>query len=496
MVNLSFNLVTKPWIEVSDLNGRQKTLSLRDVLRDAHTIRDIEGGQTPLPKVAIFRLLLAILYKANLPGSETEAASLLTKGRFNEAGIRQYLFRHNESFFLDSPTRPFSQWGEFQLPEKLKPKPLNKLFLHYAAGGNGTRHSHIHERSELILNQAEAARAVVTATLFAVGGGNSGRAGRNFRDALGTKHPIWTMRGPSLFHSLWLHLFPGNRIGNLFPFVQEDIPYSPETDTPLWERPADKEGVDAQGFRMPAGPADSLTLPGRLIRLVFDEETVAREMIFSQGTALPTAKAALYDPCIALRYFEDDDEIKPTKPYLPLGVWRFFDDGILFPPGRNSELPVLVRWRKLVAQGVMAADDYFLEVTAVQTPIGADASLINIIHQSVPGAILEAGAEEVRTALVWANNATFAVRVVARQVMQKRLSKKASEVWLERKVSAIRDVATLFIQGGMPATLKSMDDTFTQSLRGETPINVLPEVLDIYGRVRYGQDQKTTKEVS
>ena len=66
------NLSIQPWIRGIDQQCRLVELSLAEVLTQAHTITAIQG-QTPLEWVALFRLLLAVLYRACQPETETES---------------------------------------------------------------------------------------------------------------------------------------------------------------------------------------------------------------------------------------------------------------------------------------------------------------------------------------------------------------------------------------------------------------------------------------
>ena len=59
----SFDLIEEKWLPCVMLDNSLKSLSLRDVLTDAHNIRELIGDSSPVT-IALHRLLLAILHRA------------------------------------------------------------------------------------------------------------------------------------------------------------------------------------------------------------------------------------------------------------------------------------------------------------------------------------------------------------------------------------------------------------------------------------------------
>ena len=162
------NLATQPWIKTIDEHNQLIKCSLYDVLAQAHHIKTIQGG-TPLEYAAVFRLILALLYRSSQPITEADASRLLNTGQFDPAPIRTYLAKWRDRFNLFDEHFPFFQWA--QPPTQLKPRNINRLFLHYSTGIKGTLHSHVHDSTRLNLTPAQAARAVITAQNFLTSGG-------------------------------------------------------------------------------------------------------------------------------------------------------------------------------------------------------------------------------------------------------------------------------------------------------------------------------------
>ena len=58
----SFDLISQPWIPCVRRDGTTAEFGLRDVLVQAHALREL-GGESPLVTAALHRLLLAILHR-------------------------------------------------------------------------------------------------------------------------------------------------------------------------------------------------------------------------------------------------------------------------------------------------------------------------------------------------------------------------------------------------------------------------------------------------
>ena len=78
----SFNLIDKPWIPCLTPDGERVELGLRDMLVQAHKLREIYGD-TPLETASLHRLLLAVLHRVFGPKKPSVWKSLWGQERFD-----------------------------------------------------------------------------------------------------------------------------------------------------------------------------------------------------------------------------------------------------------------------------------------------------------------------------------------------------------------------------------------------------------------------------
>lgn len=354
------NLVSDGWIPVIDDVGKKRVLPLKQVLLSAHRIRRI-AGTTPLETVAIFRLLLAVLYRVAQPDSEISAVRILQRGRFPERNINQYLTKWKHRFNLFDPNFPFFQWAH--PPDNLKPRNANRLFIYLSSGTRGTLHSHIHDKSVVQLTPPAAALALLLAQSFSVAGGNSGRPGRNYRHTPALRQTNFIIHGQSLFETLWLMLFPVELLHDLEPFLEKAVPA--DVDCPVWER----DHPEIPQRTAPQGPTDSLTYPARLIRLVPDDDGTVRRTIFSQGL-LTDDNVPMFDPMAAVRTVTQSktQQMKGVRVKLPDG---FLSEFSMFEPDPTIPThpiwPVYRRWLKTAKHGLIDPKRSIFNAIGVKT---------------------------------------------------------------------------------------------------------------------------------
>jgi len=122
MEEKEFNLVDQPWICVMDLNGDEKTVSLKDALLHAHEFSGL-NGELPTQDIAVLRLLLAhistIFRRVDMEGDlapfeSTDDAferwqDLWENGSFPQKPIEDYLNKWSDRYWLFDPERPFMQ---------------------------------------------------------------------------------------------------------------------------------------------------------------------------------------------------------------------------------------------------------------------------------------------------------------------------------------------------------------------------------------------------
>lgn len=382
------NLISQPWIRVTNQQNRLIELSLAETLTQAHLITAIHG-QTPLERVALFRLLLAVLYRTCQPETEIEAQYQLMVGQFNADRIWAYLMTWRERFNLFHPTYPFYQVSH--PPVSLKLRNINRLFLNYSTGIKGTWHSHIHDNTQLKLTPAQAARAVVTAQSFLTAGGNSGRPDLMFHHAPPLQQTNFILQGPTLFHTLWLHLFPRETTQKLAPFFPNTWPDS--NDCPVWER----EHPEQPPRQQPRGPLDALTYPSRLIKLMPEADLTIINHTFITQALWIALNVPRFDVLAAYRLVKPKN--KPSLVYPVKVETGFLEAGALLNPNNdNLTWPVYNRWRSLVERGVIQANEIRFTATGVE----CDSDNVALTHRiydhqlSLPAAVLLDEAQSAR----------------------------------------------------------------------------------------------------
>lgn len=284
MSEFSYNLIHEPWISCTGRDGSPRMVGLRELLLSAHELREIES-QNPLTIVALLRVLLALVHRA-VDGPKTASAWKVrySTKRFPEEVIDPYLNKVHDRFDLFSASHPFYQCaGLTNLDANKKPTSVSVaiMMLERASGNNKTIFDHTTDDTPLSLTPAEAARALITTQMFALGGLNKKTTNwfeyqQSYLNASLVSGIFIALTGESLFETLMLNLLlPENHM----------IPTNGD-DRPVWER--DERGTDKA--RTPWGYLDFLTCQCRHIRLVpqllGDNVTVSRLHI-AQGEVFP-----------------------------------------------------------------------------------------------------------------------------------------------------------------------------------------------------------------
>ncbi|MEW6723610.1 MAG: type I-E CRISPR-associated protein Cse1/CasA [Bacillota bacterium] len=301
-----YSLWEEPWIPVLSQAGEPSNFSIRSVLVQAHTLREV-FDPSPLVTVAIHRLLLAFLYRVFRPRSVADWVGLWRTGRLDPDRLDGYGAAWADRFDLLDPTRPF-----YQVPRMADEKvhPISALVLEAASGNNPTLFDHGKVEGMEALPLDRAACHLLAHQLFAVGGGVSKPFNR--MDGPLTKGLVVEARGRILFETLLLNLVPLDHWTSLVPDSGLDCPFW-ETETP--PDPV-REGSS------PLGPIDYLTWQSRQIHLCVDE---ASQMVTGcqvrQRYCLPKDGRRI-DPAKAYRRKEQEGWV-PFKVDKQRAIWQF-----------------------------------------------------------------------------------------------------------------------------------------------------------------------------
>lgn len=304
-----FSLLDDPWIAVRLLDGSDPELSIRDVFRRAHEIRDI-AGELPTQDFAVLRLLLAILYRALGPDITPDAWYAWRERGLPLTRIEEYLDRFADRFRLFDPSRPFFQVadlatakGEFKdvAPLIFDLPSNNRLFTNRSGDGVTS------------LSPGEAARWLVNAQAFDASGIKSGALGDD-RVKGGKGYPIgiaWTGHLGGIYAvestlrgTLLLNLVGA---GNGFSLSAGDLP--------PWEE-ADPDTAAERWDLVPRGPVRLFTWQSRRIRL-FARDGRVTGCLVANGDKLTPQNMHVREPLTAWRYSEPQTKAAKQTTYMP-----------------------------------------------------------------------------------------------------------------------------------------------------------------------------------
>lgn len=308
----TFNLVTDPWLPCEMSSGEVREFSLKDLFRKATGIRDLVDP-SPLVRVALYRLLLAILYRTHAEAAEDWPA-LWDEG-WGEGAILDYLEKWRGRFDLFSPEYPFYQRPDIDTGKKVA--PVTKLSHELVSGNNKQLPDHSRDDDPPGITPARAARLLVGCQAWGIGGGVSGGGRPNFTSAPLPKGACMVPLGANLRDTLLLNLVP---LSGLMKFPRQFVLESGQADDrPAWERAGEAQVVE----RPPDGMSDYLTWQARYVRLLPAESGNVHFMVFAQGEKIkwPSPDAPPVDPFHA---FTEDSKgrvvVRGVRP--DRAVWR------------------------------------------------------------------------------------------------------------------------------------------------------------------------------
>lgn len=267
----TFNLIDQPWIRVQRLDGSIAKVSLLECFEEAGELKQILGD-LPTQSFALYRLLLAIMYRAT-GGQPDYWAQWWAQRELPLAQIDAYLARFHERFDLLHPEVPFYQVADLRT-QKGEFTELTRLIADAGSDYLSTR------TGEAItsLSFAEAARWLVHCQAFDVSGIKSGAVG-DPRVKGGKGYPIGMaaaghiggilLEGETLLETLLLNFVP-QKAGT------EDLA-AWEIAEEFTAAPRHREDLDV-AYR-PRGRAEVLTWPSRRIRLRHDGARVDAVLI-------------------------------------------------------------------------------------------------------------------------------------------------------------------------------------------------------------------------
>lgn len=301
---MTYNVASEPWLPVLTEGGELRELGLRELLCEAHTLREV---QDPAPTVefGVYRLLTAFVLDIFAPHSTAVLTNLLDAGKFDPAPVNAYFARYADRFDLFHPQFPFLQTGGMTTEAA---KPLAGL-LPFLPSGTAASHFYHAPETELGVSPAVAARLLTASAPFMTAGG------AGLSPSLNGAPPWYVLLGGrNLFETLCLNV-------PVDPYVPQGL-----TDTPpAWRNDQPPTGdrctrtslAEALTWRprriqlVPGGPG-RCTLTGR------ETPTLIQTMKFTAGAAC--ALETWRDPAASYRLSKEGALI--VRPQEGKAVWR------------------------------------------------------------------------------------------------------------------------------------------------------------------------------
>lgn len=324
-----FNLIDEPWIPVRYPNGDRAELGIRDTLLGAKGITAIEDP-SPLVVAALHRFLLAVLYRALEGPTDIDEARALFKAGIPGEKVVAYLEHWKQRFWLFDEQHPFFQTPTYT-PKK-EWRSWTVLAAEHNADNAKVLFDHIDVNDAGAISAAAAARWLLAAQTFALGGGNSELG---YTSSAPSASAVMVLPvGRNLEDTLLLCLTPQNR-----EVMRNDVP--------VWEcGPYTVERLQAGITREVAGNAQLYTWPSRTIRLLDAPRGGVSQLAFAAGVKF--GKQPFVDPMLAYRI--DKKKGRLPRQFSERGLWRDFDsllpDDAHLAPGVIEHAAALTRTQR------------------------------------------------------------------------------------------------------------------------------------------------------
>ncbi|MDO5531466.1 type I-E CRISPR-associated protein Cse1/CasA, partial [Sutterella sp.] len=249
MIGKSFNLSTEKWLKLA----RQPPVSLIDFFNLVKA-PVLEG--TPIERLSVFRLLLAILQRACRPKTEVQIKQMNIEKMKSEA--RAYLTEHMDEFDIYDEKKPFLQYTDAFCKDVL---PSGKFVI-----GVAGKSAVVLREGTFTRNIGCAEEAYVLLTQLVMGTG-----GKKVKNNIRIKKTGTPPSSPAMGKNGWLHIYPlGDDLFDTLRInlisemeIKQKIPYlTSGIGIPPWEKmPMDLEGDEGEIYKN--------SLIGRLIPLAF-----------------------------------------------------------------------------------------------------------------------------------------------------------------------------------------------------------------------------------
>ena len=190
-----FDLLTQPWIPVTDCEGNTEELGILETLARAHELQNIADNFI-LAEYTLYRFFCVFLMDALRP-DKYDIEKLLDEGSFDMEKIYAYIdICHQEGncFDLFDEKRPFMQTTYCEEWDRDK-KPVSYLDCRIPTGNSHIHFNHLDEKTSL--SYAQSARFLLTCSLF------STAQAQDYPSSINAAPPFFTLiKEKNLFETL------------------------------------------------------------------------------------------------------------------------------------------------------------------------------------------------------------------------------------------------------------------------------------------------------
>lgn len=274
-IDISFNILTDPWVEVEQNDGSVTEYGMLDVLKKAHKIRYLHIA-APGDEYAVHRFISVFLFDALHPDDTEDVLELIEDGKVDMTAVSEYVSmceHEGVSFDLFDAQRPFMQtpiWDTGKAHEDTV-----RLLINGLASGNNHCHFDHPDESVWRVSPARAFRAMLSKLVFITVGGKGYGMGIN-----GFAPPYYAVvRGANLFESLMYSV-----AGMADKTLQNHAALSSEEHPVLWRRTLTVgAGVETAAFSW----MEALFFHSRKIRLIEDDDGMVSHIMYGGGEKVP-----------------------------------------------------------------------------------------------------------------------------------------------------------------------------------------------------------------
>lgn len=366
-----FNLIDDPWIKVARPDGSLGVMSIRDLLKNAAGCKRL-SGEAPAQDVAVFRLLLSVVYDLVGDCSVDDWAWLWGERKFS--GVDEWCDANKDLFWLTGEHGGlFYQEPGMEPPEawppvaKLMTRPIGAAMFSDRRRDVGS------------LDYGEAARWLITSMGYDVCGVHTPFKGDP--TAIKGKHytklanlSLWTqyvVEEGDLFRTMMM---------NVIPLDAECLADSDQYSygQPSWRTGAlGLDDVDKDKLYKPTTMQDCLTWRGRRIML-HDDGGKIDGVLVCQGKTIDLTDGFNCEPMAAWKMVSDKKTGDCSRP-MKAGSNAFYWKALPSLLGAITEAgsPMNVRWAAEASrtQGILP-EDYLTTVRALNVDYGPQNALV------------------------------------------------------------------------------------------------------------------------